>query len=392
MIDNSDLKSLFLLNPDITFLNFGPFGACPKPVFDDLLKWQRELEFEPVQFIAVNGPAYMKTSRQALADYINCDADDLVFTPNPTHAINILAKNIKLNEGDEILSTDIEYGAMDRTWDYYCEKQKAKFIRQHISLPVKSKDEIIEQFWKGYTSKTKAIFISQITSATALILPVKEICEKAKQLGLITIVDGAHVPGHVPLDLAQLKADVYTGACHKWMMTPKGSSFLYVTKAMQNDLEPLIISWGYKSDNPSSSRFIDYHQLNGTRDFSSYLTIPASINFMKINKWEEVSRHCRKLVAENAIRFCNLMETTPLSPVTDEFLGQMFSIPIQTSKPDELYKTLFNKYKIEIPVARGNGKFYLRYSINGFNNQTDLDRLYEALQELKVSSLGIFQF
>ena len=392
MIDNSDLKSLFLLNPEITFLNFGSFGACPKPVFDDLLKWQRELEFEPVQFIAVNGPAYMKTSRQALADYINCDADDLVFTPNPTHAINILAKNIKLNEGDEILSTDIEYGAMDRTWDYYCEKQKAKFIRQHISLPVKSKDEIIEQFWKGYTSKTKAIFISQITSATALILPVKEICEKAKQLGLITIVDGAHVPGHVPLDLAQLKADVYTGACHKWMMTPKGSSFLYVTKAMQNDLEPLIISWGYKSDNPSSSRFIDYHQLNGTRDFSSYLTIPASINFMKINKWEEVSRHCRKLVAENAIRFCNLMETTPLSPVTDEFLGQMFSIPIQTSKPDELYKTLFNKYKIEIPVARGNGKFYLRYSINGFNNQTDLDRLYEALQELKVSSLGIFQF
>lgn len=180
MNDHSALKKLFLLDPSVTFLNFGSFGACPKPVFDDYQKWQRELEFEPVRFIAVNGVEYMKQSRQALAEYIHCNADDIVFTPNPTFAINIVAKNLKLNPNDEILSTDLEYGAMDRTWEYYCGKLGAKFIRQPIRFPIESKEDFINQFWKGYSSKTKVVFISQITSATALILPVKEICDEAK--------------------------------------------------------------------------------------------------------------------------------------------------------------------------------------------------------------------
>ena len=382
MSNSSQLRNLFLLDPNITFLNFGSFGACPIPVFEDYMKWQRELESEPVQFIAVNGPEYMKKSHQALADYINCDADDLVYTPNPTYAINIVAKSLDLNEGDEVLSTNIEYGAMDRTWDYFCDLKKAKYIRQPIPLPLKSKEEFLEHFWKGLSPKTKVIFISHITSATALILPVKEICDRAKELGLITIVDGAHVPGHVKLDLQQIKADFYTGACHKWMMTPKGSSFLFVKKQFQNELDPLIISWGYKSDNPSSSRFIDYHQFNGTRDFSAYLTIPKAIEFMKEHNWDEVRSSCRFMVKANAIRFCELLGTVPLCPLTDEFLGQIFSIPIATKEPVQLYKMLFSKYKIEIPVTRGNGNFYLRYSINGFNTQEDLNILFSALEEI----------
>ena len=141
---------------------------------------------------------------------------------NPTYAINVLAKNLNLNHGDEVLATNLEYGALDRTWAYYCKKNGAKYIRQHIDLPIQSKKHFIENFWKGYTSNTKIIFISQITSTTGLILPVKEICEEAKNKGLLTIVDGAHVPGHIELDLSEIKADFYTGACHKWMMTPKG--------------------------------------------------------------------------------------------------------------------------------------------------------------------------
>ncbi|MBL0342695.1 MAG: aminotransferase class V-fold PLP-dependent enzyme [Bacteroidetes bacterium] len=384
------LKSQFLLNPDITYLNFGSFGACPKPIFENYLNWQYELETEPVQFIAINGLVYMKQARQALAEYINCDSDDLVFVPNPTHAFNIVARNLNLNEGDEILSTNLEYGAMDRTWKYYCGLHKAQYIRQPISLPIQSKEEIIEQFFKGYTVNTRAIFISHITSSTGLVLPVNEICDKAKELGLITIVDGAHAPGHVMLDLKQLKADFYTGACHKWMLTPKGSSFLYAHKKYQNDLDPLIISWGYESDNPSASRFIDYHQFNGTRDFSAYLTIPKAIEFMNENNWDDVRSKCRKLVNENAVRFCDLLGTQPISPITDEFLGQLFSIPILTSEPEQLYKLLFNKYKIEIPVTRGNGRFYLRYSINAFNSQADLDTLYSALSEI-ISATSLLQ-
>ena len=147
MIDYQQLKSQFLLRPDITYLNFGSFGACPKPVFKDYQDWQLLLESEPVQFIADLGPSRLKTSREALAGYINCNADDVVYVTNPTYAINIIAKSLDLKEGDEILSTDLEYGALDRTWNYYCRQKKAKYVRQPISLPVTSKDAIIEQFW-----------------------------------------------------------------------------------------------------------------------------------------------------------------------------------------------------------------------------------------------------
>jgi isopenicillin-N epimerase len=382
MSNINNLKSLFLLNPEITYLNFGSFGACPRPVFEDYQKWQLLLETEPVQFIAVNGIEYLKKSREALASFIHCDADDLVYVNNPTYGINIIAKSLKLNAGDEILSTNIEYGALDRTWNYYCKKNNAQYIRQQIDLPVLSKEALIEQFWKGYNKNTKAIFISQITSATALKLPVKEICEMAKAKGLLTIVDGAHVPGHMPLNLAELKADIYTGACHKWLMTPKGCSFLYVKKEFQNLFDPLVISWGYESAAPSHSRFLDYHQTQGTRDFSAFLTVPKAIEFRNENNWNQVGNDCREMARNNYQRFCNLLGSYPLCPITDDFLGQMCSIPIKTNQPEKLQRHLFENYKIEIPVMRHEQYVFLRYSVQGFNNQEDLDKLYQALEEI----------
>ncbi len=371
-----------MLNPDVTFLNFGSFGACPKPVFEDYQKWQLELEQQPVQFITVNGLNYLKQSRDALGKYIGCAGDDLVYVPNPSYAVNIIAKSFKLLPGDEILSTNLEYGACDKTWNYYCKKAGAKFVRQAISLPVTSKEKFIEEFFKGSTAQTKAIFISQITSTTALIFPIKEICEIAKQKGLITIVDGAHTAGHIPLDLSELKADIFTGACHKWMLTPKGCSFLYVKKEFQNLFDPLVVSWGYESAFPSNSQFLDYHQMQGTRDFSAFLTVPKAIQFLKENNWDKVSADCRALVQKNALRFCELVGSAPLCPITDEFLGQMFSIPINTTQPEKLKVHLYENYKIEIPVMPHEGKVYLRYSINAFNSQQDLDKLYNAVKEI----------
>ena len=382
MIDNSKLKSQFLLNPEITYLNFGSFGACPKSIFEEYQKWQLLLEYEPVQFIAFDGIHYLENSRKALASFINCNADDLVYVTNPTYAINIIAKSLTLNEGDEILSTSLEYGALDRTWNYYCKKNKAKYIRQPIQLPVISKESFIEQFWKGYTNKTKAIFISQITSSTAMKLPVKEICEMAKEKGLLTIVDGAHVPAHAPLNLAELKADIFTGACHKWMMTPKGCSFLYVNKQLQHLFDPLVISWGYESAAPSHSQFLDFHQLQGTRDFSAFLTVPKAIEFMNENNWQQVSADCCQIVRNNYERFCDLLGSAPLCPVNDDFLGQMCSIPIKTNEPEKLQRHLFEKYRIEVPIMRHENYTFLRFSIQAFNSQYDLDKLYNALTEI----------
>ena len=376
------LKSQFLLRPDITFLNFGSFGACPKPVFEEYQRLQLELEREPVQFIAFNGPGNLQRSREAIAQYVHCNANDLVYVTNPSYAVNIVAKNFALHAGDEILSTNIEYGACDRTWNYYCKKAGAKYVRQQIQLPLVSKEKFIEDFFKGVSSKTKAIFISHITSSTALILPVKEIIDIAKEKGLFTIVDGAHAPGQIALNLTELNADVYTGACHKWMCAPKGCSFLYVKKELQHLFDPLVVSWGYESAVPSSSQFIDYHQMQGTRDLSAFLSVPALIKFLNENNWKEVAADCRKLAHSNYLRFCNLLNTEPLCPVSDEFLGQMCSTPIKTNEPERLQRLLYEKYKIEIPVMRQDDKIFLRYSINAFNEQQDLDTLYNALTEI----------
>ncbi len=379
---NKNLSNQFLLTPSITFLNAGSFGACVKPVFEKYQQFQLELEQEPVQFITVKGLQYLKDSREALSKYIHSNADDIVYVTNPSYAINIIAKNLKLNEGDEILTTDIEYGACDRTWNYYCEKAGAKYVRQKIQFPLTTKEEFVEQFFKGLTTKTKAIFISYITSATALRLPVEEICAIAKQKGLITIVDGAHAPGQVSIDLQKLNVDFFTGACHKWMLTPKGSAFLFTKIEWQHMLDPLVVSWGYKAFSPSSSQFLDYHQTQGTRDFSAFLTIPTAIDFLQKNNWENVATECRAMVQNNANEMCNLLKAKSICPIDDSFLVQMYSTSIKTSQPEKLKALLYDKYKIEIPVMRQDDKVYLRYSIQAFNTQEDVDNLFSALKNI----------
>jgi isopenicillin-N epimerase len=225
-----DLASQFLLRKDITFLNFGSFGACARPIFEKYQQLQLQFEQQPVQFMITDGPQLLAESRQALGTYLNCAADDIVYVTNPSYAVNIVAKSLKLKPHDEILTTDLEYGACDKTWDFVCEQAGANYIRQKVSLPLSSKEQFVAEFAKGISAKTKLIFLSHITSSTALIFPAEEIVALAKQHGILVLIDGAHVPGHIPLDLTALDADFYTGACHKWMMTPKGSSFLYARK------------------------------------------------------------------------------------------------------------------------------------------------------------------
>ena len=378
-----DLSQFYLLRNDITFLNFGSFGSCVKPVFEKYQQYQLELEQEPVEFITVNGPQYLEQSRKALGTYLNCHHDDLVYVTNPSYAVNIIAKSMALQPGDEILTTDLEYGACDKTWEYYCKKKGAIYKKQPIRFPIESKADFIKQFFNGLTPKTKLVFISHLTSSTGLRLPVEEICAMAKEKGLMTFVDGAHGPAQVPVNLSSLQADIYTGACHKWMMTPKGSSFLYVKKELQHLFDPLIISWGYNAMFPSPSKFLDYHQMQGTRDFSAFLTIPDAIEFMQQHNWETVSANCRKLTQDNAPALCELLHATAMTPVTDDFIAQLYSAEIKTSEPEKLKAHLFNEYKIQVPVMRHGDKVYLRYSINAFNKQEDLDKLFTAIKVIK---------
>ncbi len=381
----NDYKSLFLLNPDIHFLNFGSFGACPIPIFENYLHWQRQLEWEPVQMIAFDGVGFLADSREQLAKYLDIpDKDDLVYVTNPSFAVNLIAKNMVLEPGDEILTTNLEYGACDRIWSLYCKKAGAIYKKQPIPLPVTTAADFADAFFSGVTPRTKAVFISQITSATGLIFPVELLLQKARALGLITIVDGAHAPGHVDVSIQQLDPDFYTGACHKWMMAPKGCSFLYAKKSRQEMLQdPLVVSWGYEAIKPSHSKFLDYNQMIGTRDFSAFLTIPACIEFMQQYNWHEVRKACHQMVLQYAPAFYDCLGTSAISPLDASWIGQMISLPIRTQQPEVLQKTLFNQYKIEVPLMRQGDDVYLRYSIQAFNTADDLEILLDTLRLLK---------
>ncbi len=383
---SNDLKSLFYLKENITFLNFGSFGACPKPIFEAYQNYQTELEQGPVQFIINTGVKYLENARIALGNYINCDPDDVVYITNPSYGVNAVAKSFVLLPGDEILTTDLEYGACDRTWNYYCKKSGAKYIRQKIELPILSKEHFIDSFVKGLTMKTKLIFISHITSSTALCLPIKEICAIANERGIPCFIDGAHAPGQLQLDMQDLNVDYYVGACHKWMMAPKGSAFLYIKKELQKNIDPLVISWGYEALFPSNVQFLDYHQFNGTRDFSAFLCIPNSIEFMRQYNWPIVAAKCRNLVRDNANKYLEILEASPTAPIDNEFILQMFSAEIKTDEPEKLYRHIYENYNIEIPVMRHDDKVYLRFSINGFNDQRDLDTLFEAIVDIKKTN------
>ena len=380
----STLKEYFLLDPAIVFLNHGSYGAAPKPVLEAYQHWQLRLERQPVLFLGRELPALLRESRRALGAYLNADADDLVYIPNATHGVNIVAHSLQLKPGDEILTTDLEYGACDYTWDFICCKTGARYTHQPILLPVHTEEEIIEQFWQGVTPQTRVIFLSHITSSTALRLPVEEICRRAREAGILTIIDAAHSPGQIPFDLAALGADIVFGNCHKWMLAPKGSGFLYVRREHQDLIQPLVVSWGTSPtpDIETGSRFIDILQWTGTRDPTAALAVPDAIRFMKDHDWENVRCECHRLLRQAIDRICDLTGLPPLYPLDSNFYSQMGIAPLPASDLTILKSRLYDEYRIEVPVTEWQGRQFIRISVQGYNSQTDIDTLVDALRVL----------
>jgi isopenicillin-N epimerase len=357
------LKEYFLLDPDVVFLNHGSYGAAPKPVFDDYQSWQLRLERQPVLFLGRELPEMMHESRAALGEYLNADPDDLVYIPNATHGINIVARSLDLDPGDEILTTDHEYGACDYTWEFNCNRAGAQYIHQPISLPVRTKEEIVEQIWQGVTGRTKAIYLSHITSPTALRFPVEEICRRARSAGILSVIDAAHAPGQIPVDLHALGADIVFGNCHKWMLAPKGSAFLYVRREVQDLIHPLVVSWGTHPtpDIATGSRFIQ---------------------FMQDHNWEEVRSQCHVLLRQAIERICDLTSLPPLYPTDSDFYSQMGIAPLPPSDLTVLKARLYDEYKIEVPLIQWQDRQFVRISIQAYNTQADIEALLDALKAL----------
>jgi isopenicillin-N epimerase len=380
------MKDLFLLRPEMVFLNHGSFGACPAPVFAVYQDWQRALEAQPVEFLGRQGTALLATARAALAAYLGAEADDLVFVPNATTGVNTVARSLRLAPGDEVLATNLEYGAVDRTWQFLCAQAGATYVRQPIPLPVETAAGVVEALWQGVTPRTRVICVSHITSITALILPVAEICRRARQAGILTVIDGAHAPGQIPLDLAAIDADFYTGNCHKWLCAPKGAAFLHARRAAHALVDPLVVSWGWQPD--ESASFVDRLEWQGTRDIAAYLSVPAAIEFQAAHDWPRVRAACHALLREIRHDVEQLTGLPPICPDSPDWYAQMASLPLPPCDPVTLQRRLWEETRIEVPIVEGPTGPLCRVSIQAYNTPADGAALLAALAALLPGVAG----
>ncbi len=374
------MKEHFLLDPKITFLNHGSFGACPKVVFNNYQFWQEELEKQPVSFLQNVLYEKLEVSRTELAQFIGCEHDELIFFQNPTTAVSNIICNLNLHPGDEVLMSSHEYGALVRSWSEWGLKKNIKIIQQEIKLPLTSENEFVENIWRGVSPKTKVIFLSHITSATGLIFPIEKIISMAKEKGIITIIDGAHAPAHIPLNIHKINCDFYTGALHKWLCGPKGASFLYVKKEHQSWMKPLIYSWGKEGNDPGPSEFLQDFQWQGTRDMAAFLAIPCAIEFY-YNHLEENLKVCRENIKYASKKLESTLMTEPISN-GENWIGQMVSHPLPRSAPPDLKEILYKNYKIEVPIFKWKDYMFIRLSMQIYNEKKEVDLLMRALRSI----------
>jgi isopenicillin-N epimerase len=383
------MRESFLLDPGIIFLNHGSFGACPRPVFEVYQEWQRALECQPVEFLGRRSAALLADARRRLATYLHVDPDHLVFITNTTTGVNAVARSLHLLEGEEVLATDQEYGACDNVWELACRRAGATYVRRPLPLPLPDPDEVVEVLWSGVSSATRVVYLSHITSTTAFILPVGEICRRARRAGILSVIDGAHAPGQLALDLEEVGADIYIGNCHKWLCAPKGSAFLHVRPEHHCWIDAAVVSWGYSEAVEGHTGFDGYlgdtpfvrrHQWQGTRDIAAFLAVPAAIDFQATHLGENVRRCCHVLASNVRDRIGAL--TGLAAPCADEAFGQMAAVPLPPCDPVALKAALYDRFRIEVPVTTCAGRHFLRPSFQGYNTQADADALVEAVGTL----------
>ena len=382
----ADLRAQFLLQEDVVFLNHGSFGACPRKVFEAYQRWQTDLEREPVEFLGRRAAGLLAGARAVLARYVGAGRDDLVFVTNATTAMNIVAHSVPLEPGDEVLSTDHEYGAIDRMWRFVCGRRGATYVRAEVPVPLRSPQEVVEAVWSRVTPRTRVLAVSHLTSPTAIVFPAAELVRRAREVGIVTVVDGAHAPGQIPLNVERLGADFYAGNCHKWMLAPKGAGFLHARPERQRLLDPLVVSWGWEAEKPGPSRFVDYHEWQGTRDLAAFLTVPDAIRFLEEQRWDEVRQGCHALLRRAREKVASLTGLPPLTPDSEDWYVQMAAFLLPPCTPEVLQRRLFDEFHVEVPVIPWNGRALLRVSTQGYNTADDLEALTTALESLLRSS------
>ena len=386
------LKQHFHVRPGTTYLNHGSFGLSPNCVREARDAWQRRLDSQPMDFFVREFEPAWLAARDRLAAFVGAERSNLIFAENATVAMNIVADSFPLAAGDEVLLTDHEYGAVQRIWQRACSKAGGRAVTVELPMPLGSAPELLAAIFAAASPRTRLLVISQITSPTAAILPVAEICREARRRGIGVAIDGPHAIAQVPLEVEVLGCDFYTASCHKWLSGPFGSGFLYVGPRQQAQVRPPVLSWGRIPPTKISS-WSDEFVWSGTRNPAAYLAVPAAIEFLEQIGLAAFRARTHWLAQYARRRLLELTDLRPLVPDDPAWYGSMAHVPLPppaaggvggescpVSNP--LQNTIWQRLGIEVPVVEFRGVRYLRVSCHLYNDTEQIDRLVAGLREL----------
>ncbi|HEY2028206.1 MAG TPA: aminotransferase class V-fold PLP-dependent enzyme [Myxococcales bacterium] len=355
----SEFAKFWTLDPGIVFLNHGSFGACPRAVLDAQSELRARMERQPLQFLARDLEGLLDEARAALAEFVGAGADDLAFVPNATAGVNTVVRSLQFEAGDELLTTNHAYNACANALRIH-EPRGVKVVVAQVPWPLHGSQEVVEAVMAAVTPRTRLVLLDHITSPTGLVFPVQEMVRRLNDRGIDTLVDGAHAPGMLPLNLRELGAAYYTGNCHKWMCTPKGSALLHVRRDKQASIRPLGISHGANAQRSDRSRFRLEFDWGGTNDPTPYLCIPAALKFFAElipGGFPEVMKRNHALAVKGRKILCDALDLS--EPAPEDMLGSLAAVPLPQGGPTgaaghgnwhPLQKTLYEKHRIEVPI------------------------------------------
>ncbi|HVW01948.1 MAG TPA: aminotransferase class V-fold PLP-dependent enzyme [Planctomycetaceae bacterium] len=383
------LRSQWDLQEGVSYLNHGSFGPTPRVVQHARDEWQRALARNPMDFFVRQMEGLLHSAAERLGQFVGASADDLVFVDNATAGMNVVAATVALQPGDEVLLTDHEYGAVRRIWERAALRQGAHVVIRKLPLPLESIEATVDAFFAGVSPRTRLIVVSHITSPTAVILPVEEICRQAKERGIPVCIDGPHALAIESLDLERLECEYYTASCHKWLSAPFGSGFLYVRRRAQSAVQPVVVSWGGSIGGRPASWRDEFHWL-GTRDPAPFLAIPTALDFLETIGWQRFRDRVHSLACYARDRITPITGLDPIIPEDRRWFGSMIALPVDPGRGnptghgrrDPLQDALWNRCRIEIPVVWWQGLRMVRVSCHLYTQTGELDLLADALREL----------
>jgi len=385
----------WLLNPSIAFLNHGSFGSCPRPVLEFQQELRLRMERQPVQFFVRDLEPLLDQAREALAEFVGAHPENLVFVPNATAGVNTVLRSLHFERGDQIVVTDQEYNACRNALDVMAGRGEVEVAVVQIPFPLASESQVIEPILAAITPRTRLLLIDHITSQTGLVLPLEKLVHELHRRGIDTLVDGAHAPGMVPLNLEQIGAAYYTGNCHKWICAPKGAAFLYMRPDRQDLVRPLSISHGANSTRTDRARHLIEFGWTGTWDPSAYLSVPEAIRQMGRllpGGWPELMQRNRALALQARDILCAALRIK--HPCHDAMIGALAAMPLPDSERieppksplylDPLQDELLSKFRIEVPVIPWPKPPHrvLRISAQIYNLRDQYEALAQALTKL----------